>query len=277
MSLSPVMRLLSFNILVDRRTDAPYSWECRKRQIVDLIKAHNPDLICIQEALEHQKLFLAEELPDYEGFGVGRNDGRADGEQVPIFHRKGMFRELDRGHFWLSETPHLAGSIGWDAKCPRTAVWKLLQHESMERPFVLANTHYDHVGITANRNSVSTLQQELSAKVPPCATLFCGDFNSSEQTPAYQEILSSGFLDSSRAEQVVCTGMPFSYHRFNMELYGTDAHRLMQENNRMFRTIDHLFYRGDVQVLRHGILGDNREGVYPSDHFPLLCDFRFTG
>jgi len=81
----------------------------------------------------------------------------------------------------------------------------------------------------------------------------------SEQTPAYQAILSSGFQDSSLAEEAVCYGMSFSYHRFLMDRYEMEAYRLQQEHDRVFRTIDHLFYRGDVQVLRYGILGDNQE------------------
>ena len=116
------IRLMTFNILVDKRTDAPYSWECRRQQIVDLLKYYKPDVFCVQEALEHQKNYIADCFPEYECFGIGRNDGKLDGEQVPIFHQKNMFTLRAEGHFWLSENPHIAGSIGWDAKCPRTVV-----------------------------------------------------------------------------------------------------------------------------------------------------------
>jgi len=269
------IRIMTFNILVDRRTDGLYAWENRRSQIANLIKYYDPDIFCLQEALEHQKNYLAECFPEYECFGVGRNDGLIDGEQVPIFHRKNMFKLKDQGYFWLSETPHSAGSIGWDAKCPRTVVWKQLQHKDMEQPFIVANTHYDHKGKIANKNSAKSIQQELSSIAPRCTTLLCGDFNSSEETLAYKEILSCGFTDSSSAEEAVCFGMTFTYHRFLMEQYKTNLSQLQQEHDRVFRTIDHVFHCGEIKILRYGILGDNQLGIYPSDHFPILCDINF--
>lgn len=273
---STTIRLITFNILVDKRTDKPYSWEDRRNQIVDLIEYYNPDIFCLQEAKEHQKEYLAECFPEYEGFGVGRTDGKIAGEQVPIFHRKNMFELKSQGHFWLSETPHIAGSIGWDAKCPRTVIWKQLQHKDLKQAFIIANTHYDHKGATANKNSAKLIKQELSSINPSYTTLLCGDFNSSEQTPAYKELISYGFTDSATAKETVCYGMPFTYHRFLMDQYKTDLTRIQQEHDRVFRTIDHIFHLGEVKILRYGILGDNRLGIYPSDHFPVLCDINFT-
>lgn len=266
------IRIMTFNILVDKRKDAPYSWEDRREQIVSLIKYYNPDILCVQEALEHQKSYLAELLPDYEGFGVGRNDGKSDGEQVPIFHRKNMFTLINQGHFWLSETSHAAGSIGWDAKLPRTAVWKHLQLKGSDKHLIIANTHYDHIGKIANANSAQVINNELNSIAPNCSALVCGDFNSSEETPAYKQFLSSGFMDAAMAASTIKYGLPFTYHRFMMEQYKTDLIRLQQEHDRIFRAIDHVFYRGEIKIVRYGILPDNQAGVYPSDHFPVLCD-----
>ena len=269
------IRLMTFNILVDKRKDAPYSWEHRCQQIISLLKYYNPDIFCIQEALEHQKAYIAECFPEYACFGIGRSDGKFDGEQVPIFHRKDMFALKAEGNFWLSELPHIPGSIGWDAKCPRTVVWKKLQHYASKHSFIIANTHYDHVGKLANTNSAQLICKELSLIEPSCATFLCGDFNSSEQSPVYEGILSSGFLDASKAEGTICYGLPFTYHRFMMHQYTTDLLRLQQEHDRIFRSIDHVFYRGKIKSLRYGILADNQLGVYPSDHLPVLCDFSF--
>jgi len=36
---------------------------------------------------------------------------------------------------------------------------------------------------------------------------------------------------------------------------------------------DHIFYTGAIKVLRHGTLGDNITGTFPSDHLPKVCDF----
>jgi len=269
------IRLMTFNILVDKRSDVPYSWEHRRQQIVSLLKYYNPDIFCIQEALEHQKAYLAECFPEYACFGIGRNDGKLDGEQVPIFHRKDMFTLKVEGNFWLSETPHVAGSIGWDAKRPRTVVLKQLQYQASNHSLIIANTHYDHVGKMANTNSAQVINHELSSIGPSCATLLCGDFNSPKQSPAYEQILSSGFMDASTADGAICYGLPFTYHRFMMHQYPIHLLRLQQEHDRIFREIDHVFYRGGIKILRYGIIEDNQLGVYPSDHLPVLCDFSF--
>jgi endonuclease/exonuclease/phosphatase family metal-dependent hydrolase len=269
------IRIMTFNILVDKRKDAPYSWEHRREQIISLLKYYNPDIFCIQEALEHQKLYLSECLPEYDCFGIGRNDGNFEGEQVPIFYRKDMFNLKDKGAFWLSETPHIAGSIGFDAKCPRTVVWNKLKHKEFNHSFIIANTHYDHVGKTANAKSAMLINQQLSKIDPSCSVILCGDFNSSEQTLAYEQILSSEFMDASAAEGAIRYGVPFTYHRFMMDRYTTDLLSLQQEHDRIFRAIDHVFYRGGIKIHRYGILADNQLGVYPSDHFPVLCDFSF--
>lgn len=267
------IRLMSFNILVDKRTDISYSWECRRKQIVALLKYYNPDIFCIQEALEHQKAYLMECFPEYECFGVGRNDGKSDGEQVPIFHRKGMFYLISEGHFWLSETPDVAGSIGWDAKRPRTVIWKQLHHPASNQSFIIANTHYDHKGKLANISSAHIIQSVLLPFEKSHATILCGDFNSDEQSDAYKQILNLNFIDSSTLEETIFYGLPFTYHRFQMHQYKSNQLQLQQAHDRIFRAIDHIFHRGQVKILRYGVLADSQSGIYPSDHFPVLCDF----
>lgn len=267
------LRLMTFNILVDRRTDEPYSWEYRREQILSILKYYNPDIFCLQEALEHQKSYIEEHLPQYSCFAVGRNDGKSDGEQVPIFHRKDMFDLEDHGYFWLSETPSIAGSIGCDAKCPRTVIWKQLKHKSSDKSFIISNTHYDHVGKTANLKSIHIIKKQLSLFNQSIPAILCGDFNSSEESIAYNEIISQGFIDASKAEKTISYGLPFTYHRFMMDKYTSDMESLKQQHDRIFRSIDHVFYHGSIKFTQYVILPDNKSGVYPSDHFPVLCDF----
>jgi endonuclease/exonuclease/phosphatase family metal-dependent hydrolase len=269
------LRLMTFNILVDRRTDEPYSWEHRREQILSILKYYNPDIFCLQEALEHQKVYLEENLSEYSCFGVGRNDGKLSGEQVPIFHRKNMFDLEEQGCFWLSETPYITGSIGCDAKCPRTVIWKQLKHNSSDKSFIIANTHYDHVGKTANSKSVHIIKEQLSLLNDDTPVILCGDFNSSEPSPAYNEILSQGFIDASATEKTICYGLPFTYHRFMMDEYKSNMEALKKQHDRIFRAIDHVFYNGSIECTQYGVLPDNKFGIYPSDHFPVLSDFSF--
>jgi hypothetical protein len=46
---------------------------------VSLLKYYNPDIFCIQEALEHQKVYIVDFFPEYSCFGIGRNDWKIRG------------------------------------------------------------------------------------------------------------------------------------------------------------------------------------------------------
>ena len=53
---------------------------------------------------------LKKALPEYAFYGVGRDDGKQEGEFSGIFYRKCRFTKNDAGSFWLSETPEKPGT-----------------------------------------------------------------------------------------------------------------------------------------------------------------------
>ena len=77
----------------------------------------------MKEVLHDQLEDLRRLLPQYEFIGVGRDDGKAGGEYNPIMFHRARFTLLDSGTLWLSETPHVVGSKGWDADLPRVLTW----------------------------------------------------------------------------------------------------------------------------------------------------------
>ena len=60
---------------------------------------------------------MKEALPGYDYIGVGRDDGKEKGEHSAIFYRTDKFDVIEKGDFWLSETPDVP-SKGWDAVLP---------------------------------------------------------------------------------------------------------------------------------------------------------------
>ncbi len=61
------------------------------------------------EALNRQVPVLAGLLPEYDWIGAGRDDGREEGEFMPLFYRRDRLRVIRQGTFWLSPTPDSAG------------------------------------------------------------------------------------------------------------------------------------------------------------------------
>ncbi len=138
---------MSFNIRYDNPDDGASAWSHRIERVADEMR--QVDLIGVQEALRHQVEQLAEQLSEYTWVGVGRNDGKEDGEFVPVFFRTAMFELLGATTFWLSETPEKPGSRGWDAALLRVVTSAHLKVRGTEFVFHVMNTHFDHRGIEA--------------------------------------------------------------------------------------------------------------------------------
>jgi hypothetical protein len=75
-----------------------------------------PMPLTIQEVLKNQLDDLSVLLgPSYSHVGVGRDDGISKGEHSPIFYDSDKFEEVDWDTIWLSPTPGVVASKGWDA------------------------------------------------------------------------------------------------------------------------------------------------------------------
>ena len=111
----------SYNIRNANATDAKNgnAWADRCPRITSLVHYEAWDIVAMQEVLDAQLQDLRQELKDYDYVGVGRNDGATKGEYVPIFFKKSRIKCHQQGTFWLSETPEVVGSKGWDAALPR--------------------------------------------------------------------------------------------------------------------------------------------------------------
>src|SRR5690606_25232365 len=114
---APPLRVMSFNVRVPVDADGPDRWELRREAMVRASRDADPDLIGTQELVRAQGEFLAARLPQYDWFGRERGGGRDD-EQMAVFYRRDAMRLLESGHFWLSDTPEVAGSISWGHPYP---------------------------------------------------------------------------------------------------------------------------------------------------------------
>ncbi|MBA4032034.1 MAG: hypothetical protein C0478_14245, partial [Planctomyces sp.] len=191
------LRVMSFNIRYGTANDGPNHWEKRRDFLVQTIQAFDPDLLGTQETLGFQKDFIAEKIPGYTPFGVGREDGGTQGEMTAIFFRTSRFEKLGGGHFWLSETPEVVGSKGWDTSLPRMVSWVKLKDlqpgpKSSAAPEIyFFNTHFDHVGKVARIESAKLLRQQITTIAGNAPVILTGDFNSGESSRAYNELFGA--------------------------------------------------------------------------------------
>lgn len=257
------IKVMSFNIRYANEADGKHAWKYRKERVANLISFYEVDLLGMQEALYEQVQYLDEQLSDFAWYGLGRDDGKQAGEFSPIFYRKSAFELLDKGTFWLSETPEKP-SLGWDADIKRVVSWVKLRDKENDQDFYYFNTHFDHRGEKAREESAKLILERINKIAKGFPVIVTGDFNASPDSKPYQVLTStsSGLKDALEISKLPHYGAMKSFSGFEVtpELPGD--------------RIDYVFVNDKVEVLKHGILTDAREGAYASDHLPVLAEVR---
>ena len=262
-------------------------WERRCPVVCDILRVESFDIFGSQEVLHSQMEDLQRALPEYGFVGVGRNDGKTEGEYAPIFYKKDRIKCLQSGTFWLSETPDVVASVGWDAKYTRICTGGQFKDKKTGKKFWMFNLHTDHRGVEAREQSALLVMDRIKMMCGKQPYILLGDFNVDQFNPIYPMMMESGmFVDCHDAAAVrfAPTG--------SMNYFKTD-----------FKTdsrIDHVLVSDDFDVLDYTLLTYSywseekpsaealeaikagKEGVVvhkqrlPSDHYPIgiHLDFR---
>ena len=182
------LKVMSYNIRYGSADDGTNSWKYRWPATVEMLNDVKPDVFGVQEALDFQVEFISEMVRDYKGYGVGREDGKHDGEQMAIFWNKKTIKMIKSGTFWLSETPEKP-SMGWDAACYRTATWALMKDKKTGKKFYFVNTHLDHVGREAQKNGLKLIVDRIVSINPEgYPMVLTGDFNITPDNPGLVDL-----------------------------------------------------------------------------------------
>lgn len=297
------LKVMSFNLRYATADDGEDAWEHRQELLLETIRSSDPDLLGTQECLAGQAEFLRAALPAYGFVGVGRDDGALAGEMSALFYRRAAFRLLDEGHIWLSETPETPGSRGWDAALPRIASWALLRSE-VDTTLTLwfCNTHFDHVGEVARSRSAELLRERAHALVrefgeapqnhrSAVQVILTGDFNSPADIDAggpYRVLISgkrvpqgapdrSGAATGGATTGSTATADPWidTYRALHAPAPGEGTYHAFR-GTRDGARIDWVLVSPSFEVTEARIVRLDRNGRYPSDHFPVTARLRWT-
>lgn len=261
-ALSPTLAVMTYNLRFASATP-PNAWPQRRPLVREVITNQAPDVIGTQEGLHTQLQELAADLPEYEWTGVGR-DGGIKGEFMAVFYRKARLESLSTNHFWLSDTPDIAGSKTWGPKFARMVTWLKFRDRKTNQEFVLFNTHFDHEVQIARERSAEMIRQRVAVLEPQLPVLVIGDFNAAAGANRAYEILTKGgyFRDAwDLAAQRHGVGVG-TFNGFKAE----DPSGIR---------IDWILARGAVTVPRAETVTFTRGGQFPSDHFPVVAEVRF--
>lgn len=255
------MSAMTYNIRFDNPSDGENNWHKRKKTLVNQLDFFAPDFLGIQEALVHQVKYLDEQLDQYDYLGVGRKDGKDEGEFSPLFYRKDRFEVLKNGTFWLSETPDVP-SKGWDAALNRICTYALFEQKKSGKKIWVFNTHFDHKGTIARKESVKLIIQKVKQfSDSEDQVLVMGDFN---LTPGAEpiKILSDEFLDARMCESCVVFGSNSTFNGFDPNAENED------------QRIDYIFLSPkQTLVKKYAVFSDLIQKRFISDHFPVYIEF----
>jgi endonuclease/exonuclease/phosphatase family metal-dependent hydrolase len=262
-----IIRVMTFNIRYNNPDDGVNAWSNRKDLAAGLIRFYEPAIFGVQEALYGQMQDLEERLPDYAWIGVGRDDGDKKGEFSAIFYRKNRFEVEDSGTFWLSETPTIKGSIGWDAACVRIVTWLKATDRLSGSTFFMFNTHFDHRGVIARKKSAELLLAKANKIAADSPLIVTGDFNSTASSAVYKILTNTG---DKEADLEYC--FKDSKELCKSGAYGPDDTFNGFGRSEKDQRIDYIFVNDVFNVLKYGVLCEHWDGIYPSDHMPVLAD-----
>ena len=253
------LKIMTYNIRLDVASDGENAWPKRKDYFASQIQFYSPDVFGVQEATPGQVTDIASALPNYNKFGVGREEG-GTGEACTIYYKKDRFKVEQSNTFWLSETPNVV-SRGWDAACNRVCTYGLFKDLKTKKTFWVFNLHLDHMGEEARIKGVQLALKkisELNTKKYPAFLM--GDFNSEPDTKQIAEIKK--VMDDTRD---VSKEKPFG---------PSGTFNDFKHNEPVTLLLDYIFVskNSGLKIQKHAVLSDSKDLKYPSDHLPVLIE-----
>lgn len=259
----PSLLAMTYNIRLDTAVDGENGWEKRKHFLFGQIVTMRPHILGLQEVLPNQQNDLKAVLADYDFVGAGRDDGKYAGEASPLIIDRYIFKIATSGTFWLSPTPSVP-SMGWDAAYKRVASWAHLIRRSDKARLLVVNTHWDHVGLVARRESGALILEWISRnRLKGEEIVLMGDFNADDAEESVAQLGRAGaggdeLVDTRRAASNGSFGPPISFNAFNA--FPSSG-----------KLIDHIFVSPAVSVRSHGVIAQHENGRVASDHFPVVA------
>lgn len=266
----------TYNVRVDVNSDAAKGdgWKTRVPKICDIILFNDIEIFGAQEVTKGQLDDMLALLPGFTYTGVGREDGAQKGEYSPVFYNIERFNLLDSGSFWLAPD-YTKPNFGWDAACVRICSWGKFRDKRTRRVVWFFNTHLDHIGKEARRESARLILSKVyEISDGSDNVILTGDFNADQNSEPYKIIADSHYLSDSfvTAERKMVWGGSFT---------GFDPFDYNEKR------IDHIFTGAGFIVRRYGILNDVYRSVensgskkvvkirVPSDHNAIVARISF--
>jgi len=133
------------------------------------------------------------------------------------------------------------------------------------KTFFVFNTHFDHKGEVARRESAKLLLHAVDSIAGKKQAIVTGDFNAHPQDEPMQIMTDAQnklhLTDTKAISQTAHYGPTGTFNGF----------KSMEEND---QPIDYIFFNRGVTVLEHATISESWKGRFASDHFAVLAKLR---
>ena len=265
-------KLMSYNMRVnpftsgDKRVEYDSVRE-RAHLILQHIAEEDPDIICVQEWTPVHEMYVKKGLKDTYAM---QSYDRGDTEMCAIFFKESRFELVDTEVFWLSETPNKASVIEGGSH-PRIYASVVLRDKNTNKQLRIATTHLEIAYEALEKQRKMVVDYTAESNIP---ALVCGDFNLNETSKLYP--YCTRMLDDCRlvAPGAVTTA---TYNGYNLvaddKVLDSDGNVL----DGVGHPIDHIFIKKhSFEVLRYDVLNYLIDGMFSSDHFPLVVELKIN-
>lgn len=266
------INIISANIRVALKSDIEkgHGWDSRKELAIQIIKEQNPDIICLQEVLRIQNEDFKEAFPDFFSFGFEgpEMDPHTDGgyygiAKNPILFNKSKFQLIAAGQYWLSDEPHIAGSMSWGTARARHVNWLRLKEISTGNQFRVLNTHLDHKSIQAQVHQAKMIVEESNQYEKDFPQILAGDFNSDQESTPIIDI-KNHWIDTY--------GVLNDYKEPGFTVHGFIGEASKTKKGK----VDFIFIKGAISTKESAIVKDKIDNRYPSDHYFVTAELIFN-
>ena len=245
------IKLLSYNI---------QSWDVNERRIkgiIDLIKRHNPDVICLQEVTIFWYSLLKKEFKDIYIF-TGRDRFYGDKVQIKrdferncVLFRKDRFKAIKCRTYWLG--PDIYNPSRFEgAFFNRIFTTALIKDIKSNNKIQVISTHFDDRFQEIRAKQGVVLANYIENQKGP--VVLAGDFNSEPKEEAYKSVRA--IMDD--------VGEMFNETNITWHSYDKWPHE----------RIDFVFINKEVTPESFKLIKEEYEGLPPSDHYPVECIFK---
>ncbi len=266
------LTVMTFNLRYNNASDGNHAWPFRSRLAAQTIAESGAGVIGVQEGLFPMLADLQTNLAGYEWIGLSRR-GDIEGEFCAIFYKAGRLRVLESGTFWLSETPEQPFSKSWDSSLPRICTWARFQlRERPEMQWVAYNAHLDHIGKEARLKGALLIWRKMEQyrQAYGLPALLMGDMNAEPHEDTIRFLQGRETVGGERS------GLRDAYDTLpgGPEAVGRTFHGFKGGTDGL--PIDYIFATPEVAIEDVRIDRRVAEGLYPSDHYPVVSRVRFA-